>query len=148
MRKPSISQSAVVVLALVTLALGVAPASAALPAPTPCPDCWLPKLHSRWQYQLQAIKGHPATGGINTTVKGRRKRGGPKVSPKVWDIDLFVDQTVSGNNTTLNTGAVDAIHALGGHVICYVDAGTWENWRADANQFPASVLGRQQRLAG
>ena len=68
--------------------------------------------------------------------------------PKVWDIDLFVDQLVSGNNTTLNTGAVDAIHARGGHVICYVDAGTWENWRADAGEFPESVLGKHNGWPG
>ena len=107
MRKPSISQSAVGVLALVTLALGVAPASAALP-----------------------------------------QGGGAAVSPQVWDIDLYVDQAVSGNNRTLNTAAVNAIHARGGHVICYVDAGTWENWRVDAGQFPASVLGSKNGWPG
>ena len=119
-----------------------------LPAPVHCPDCWHPKLHSRWQYQLQAVRGHASTGGINVTLSGPRKRGGADVSPKVWDIDLFVDHVVSGNDTTLNTGAVDAIHARGGHVICYVDAGTWENWRADAGRFPASVLGRHNGWPG
>jgi hypothetical protein len=27
-------------------------------------------------------------------------------------------------------------------VICYIDAGTWEDWRPDASQFPASVKGK------
>jgi hypothetical protein len=148
MRKPSIVQSVVVVLALVILALGVTPASAALPAPTPCAGCWQPALQSRWQYQLQGVVAYASTGGINTTISAPPKGGGAAVSPQVWDIDLYVDQAVSGNNTTLNTAAVNAIHARGGHVICYVDAGTWENWRVDAGQFPASVLGSKNGWPG
>jgi hypothetical protein len=26
--------------------------------------------------------------------------------------------------------------------VCYVDVGTWENWRPDAHEFPKGVLGR------
>ena len=33
------------------------------------------------------------------------------------------------------------LHALARHVICYVDAGTYEPWRPDARRFPATVLG-------
>ena len=123
-------------------------AAAALPAPTSCTGCWQPPLVSRWQYQLQGVAGYPSTGGINTTISAPPQGGGAAVHPQVWDIDLYVDQAVSGNNTTLNTGAVNAIHTLGGHVICYVDAGTWENWRVDANQFPASVLGNKNGWPG
>jgi hypothetical protein len=148
MRKPSVSQGAVVVLALITFALGVTPASASLPGPTPCSGCWQPALQSRWQYQLQGVSAYAATGGINTTISAPPQGGGAAVSPQVWDIDLYVDQAVSGNNTTINTAAVNAIHARGGHVICYVDAGTWENWRADAGQFPASVLGSKNGWPG
>jgi hypothetical protein len=28
-------------------------------------------------------------------------------------------------------------------VVCYIDAGTWENWRPDAREFPRSLLGRK-----
>lgn len=123
-------------------------AAAALPAPTSCTGCWQPPLVSRWQYQLQGVAAYASTGGINTTISAPPQGGGAAVSPQVWDIDLYVDQAVSGNNTTLNTAAVNAIHARGGHVICYVDAGTWENWRVDANQFPASVLGNKNGWPG
>lgn len=41
---------------------------------------------------------------------------------------------------------VDAIHAKPANAICYVDAGSWENWRPDAKKFPKRVLGRP--LAG
>ena len=33
-------------------------------------------------------------------------------------------------------------HKLNRVVICYMSAGTWENWRPDASAFPKSVLGK------
>ena len=36
---------------------------------------------------------------------------------------------------------VAALHAMGKHVICYVDVGTWEPGRPDQNSFPAGLLG-------
>ena len=54
-------------------------------------------------------------------------RHGPCVRPDVYDIDLY-----NNDGTALNTAAVYAIHAVGVHAVCYVDAGTWENWRPDA----------------
>jgi hypothetical protein len=32
-------------------------------------------------------------------------------------------------------------HQLGQHMICYIDVGTWENWRSEASAFSAAVLG-------
>lgn len=121
---------------------------AALPAPAACTGCWYPSVQSRWQYQLQGVAAFAATGGINTTISAPPQGGGAAVSPQVWDFDLYVDQAVSGNNTTLNTAGVNAVHALGGHAICYISAGTWENWRVDAGQFPASVLGSRNGWPG
>lgn len=37
---------------------------------------------------------------------------------------------------------VAKVHDLDKHAVCYVDVGTWENWRPDAKRFPRSVLGR------
>lgn len=37
---------------------------------------------------------------------------------------------------------VSAMHAKGVKVACYLSAGTWENWRPDADQFPPKLLGR------
>ena len=139
-----------VVAALLTIP---GPAGAAtVPAPVACDTrqgaCWHPALNARWQYQLQGVAQYASTGGINVGISGVPFTGGAAVHPTVFDIDLYVDQAVSGNNTTLNTAAVNAIHARGGHVICYVDAGTWENWRVDAGQFPASVLGSKNGWPG
>jgi hypothetical protein len=128
------------------------PAGAAAPAPVACNTsagaCWRPALNARWQYQLQAVAGYNSTGGINTTIGAVPFTGGAAVSPSVFDIDLFTDSSISGNNTTLNTAAVNAIHARGAKAICYVSAGTWENWRADAGQFPASVQGSKNGWPG
>jgi hypothetical protein len=37
---------------------------------------------------------------------------------------------------------VAAIHRLGKRAVCYVDVGTWEDWRPDAKSFPRAVLGK------
>lgn len=31
---------------------------------------------------------------------------------------------------------VDRIHANGGKAICYINVGSWENWRPDKGRFP------------
>lgn len=50
----------------------------------------------------------------------------------VWDFDLF-DAPVS---------TIEAFHAKGHKVICYFSAGSWENWRPDASDFPKDALGK------
>ena len=35
-----------------------------------------------------------------------------------------------------------ALHRRGAYVICYLSAGSFEDWRSDAGRYPASVLGR------
>jgi hypothetical protein len=132
-----------VVAAGVLAPVGIAHA-APPPAPAPCTgsSCWHPALNSRWQYQLQGVAAYASTGGINVNISAVPFTGGAAVSPSVFDIDLFVDAAVSGNNTTLNTAAVNAIHAKGGRAICYVSAGTFEPWRADASSYPDSIKGR------
>jgi hypothetical protein len=139
-------------LVLTGVGLMPTPSAVATPAAVPCDTtrgaCWRPAVNARWQYQLQGVAAYASTGGINVGISAAPYTGGPAVSPSVFDIDLYVDQTISGNNTTLNTAAVSAIHAAGKKAICYVSAGSWENWRADANQFPASVLGNKNGWAG
>ena len=137
----------VVVVALTAFAGG---AHAATPSPAACAgaSCWYPNLISRWQYQLQPGKGFAATGGIDVAISTTPFTGGAAAHPDVFDIDLYVDSSVAGNVTTPNTAAVNAIHAIGARAICYLDAGTWENWRTDAGQFPASLLGMNNGWPG
>jgi hypothetical protein len=74
---------------------------------------WLPAASSSWQWQL--------TGTIDQTV-----------AAQMFDVDLF--------DTPATT--VASLHALGHKVVCYVSAGSYEDWRPDAAQFPAAAKGR------
>ena len=74
---------------------------------------WLPAASSSWQWQL--------TGTIDQTV-----------AAQMFDVDLF--------DTPATT--VASLHALGHKVVCYVSAGSYEDWRPDAAQFPAAVKGK------
>ncbi len=47
-----------------------------------------------------------------------------------------------------SSSQVAALQARGVHVICYIDAGTAENFRPDYDKFPASVLGRSNGWPG
>jgi hypothetical protein len=73
---------------------------------------WQPAPLTLWQWQL--------TGTIDTSV-----------DVAMYDVDLFdTSQTVI--NTLKGDGRV---------VICYFSAGSWEDWRPDAGDFPESVKG-------
>ena len=55
----------------------------------------------------------------------------------MYDVDMF------------DTPAplVRAMHGRGIKAVCYISAGSWEDWRPDADEFPESVLGNL-RMAG
>ena len=96
---------------------------------------WVPGPGLVWQIQLQ---GKVKTGLCVTPVAG-----GACVTPQVYDIDLY-----AADGVTPDAAAVAAIHAAGAHAVCYVDAGTWEDWRPDAGAYPASVLGNTNGWPG
>lgn len=88
--------------------------TAYLPVVTSSPSIiWRPPLDTTWQWQLTGLP-------IVTTIEAQ-----------MYDIDLFDN----------DARVVAELHALGRHVVCYVNAGAWENWRPDAGQFPPEVLG-------
>jgi hypothetical protein len=79
---------------------------------------WKLPQHLTWYWQLQ---------------------GAPKLKPvAATDIDGFEN----------GAAEVSKLHAAGQHVICYVDVGTWENWRPDAAKFPKAVLGKSNGWPG
>jgi hypothetical protein len=47
-----------------------------------------------------------------------------------------------------DSNVVSALHAAGRKAICYIDFGTWENWRPDASSFPDSVKGKSNGWPG
>ncbi len=73
---------------------------------------WRPGVVTSWQLQL--------TTPVDQTVDAA-----------LYDIDLFDN----------DASVVAALHARGRRVVCYLSAGTWENWRPDASAFPAAVKG-------
>jgi hypothetical protein len=80
---------------------------------------WIPRQHTTWQWQL--------TTPVDLSVPAQ-----------MFDIDLF-DNSAS---------VVAALHAHGRKVICYLDAGTFENFRPDRGSFPRSLLGRPNGWPG
>ncbi len=111
------------------LALAAAPAGAAEPE-------WVPKQSDRWQYQLEGGKRPlAASGGIDVDICRVPFTGGACVRPDVFDIDLYEDSLVAGEEGVLNSRAVAAIHARGAHAVCYVSAGTAEKFRPDYRRY-------------
>jgi hypothetical protein len=60
------------------------------------------------------------------------------VPVQMFELDLF----------DTSPRLVGRLHRRGEHVVCYVDAGTWERWRPDAGRFRRSVLGRPNGWPG
>ncbi len=101
-------------LAIGSFALSPAVAHAALPKPTECEGCWHPALETSWQWQL--------SGKVDTSV-----------DVAMYDIDGFDS----------SRKLVRRLHRDGRAVVCYLSAGSWEEWRSDASDFPDSVIGRK-----
>jgi hypothetical protein len=88
------------------------PTASSTPAATPG-AIWRPAPGTTWQWQLTGL---PIDQSFDVAM---------------YDIDLFDN----------DASVVAALHAKGRKVICYISAGTWEDWRPDAAQFPAAVKG-------
>jgi hypothetical protein len=80
---------------------------------------WVPRPHTTWQWQL-------------TTPVDR------SVPARMFDIDLFEN----------SAAVVKALHRDGRKVVCYVDVGTYENFRPDRDSFPRSLLGKPNGWPG
>jgi hypothetical protein len=78
------------------------------------PSYWVPTLSDTFQWDLE----QPVQTDVNATV---------------YDIDMF------DNHPSL----VAKLHAMGRHVICYIDVGSWESYRPDAKEYPKSILGKR-----
>jgi hypothetical protein len=80
---------------------------------------WQPTPGTSWQWQLQ--------GEVSTP----------------YDVDAYdIDGFDNG------AAKVGGIHARGSKAICYISAGSWENWRPDASDFPDYVKGRNNGWPG
>ncbi|MGZ4772641.1 MAG: endo alpha-1,4 polygalactosaminidase [Ilumatobacteraceae bacterium] len=110
-------------MAMAALAAGFA-TTAATRTPVHAAARWQPGNHEPWQWMIS---------GTFDPNNSSQLRGGAADQPTVYDIDGF-----------LNTAAtVQTLHASGYHVICYIEAGSWTDYRPDAGQFPSSIIGKQ-----
>lgn len=75
-------------------------------------DAWSPTPGTSWQWQL--------SGTIDTTL-----------DVSMYDVDLF----------DAPDAKLQALQADGRTVICYFSAGSWEDWRDDAGEFPSQAIG-------
>ena len=90
-----------------------APPSSA-PSVDPSADWWRPALDKTWQWHLTEL---PVDQSFDVDM---------------YDIELFDN----------DASVVDALHAQGRIVICYISVGSWEDWRPDKDQFPPEVIGK------
>ncbi len=74
---------------------------------------WQPADRLTWQMQF--------SGEIDISIRAN-----------VYDIDMFES----------SAGLVQRLHQRGRKVVCYINAGAWEDWRPDASRYPRSVKGR------
>jgi hypothetical protein len=80
---------------------------------------WRPEPGVTWQWQL--------TGDIDTSVDA-----------EVFNIDLF----------EAPASVVATLHDEGSRVICYMSAGSYEDFRPDSGEFPSEVLGKSNGWPG
>jgi hypothetical protein len=80
--------------------------------PAPGDDVWHPAPGTSWQWQL--------SGTLDTTL-----------DVAMYDVDLF----------DAPDAAISALNGRGVIVICYFSAGSHEDWRSDAGDFPTAALG-------
>ena len=83
-----------------------------VPSPTSAAR-WTPAADTTWQIQF--------SGRIDLSV-----------AADAFDLDMV--------ETTKKQ--VNKLHANGRHVVCYINAGAWENWRPDAGAYPSAVKGK------
>jgi len=78
-----------------------------------------PPAHATWQWQLD--------GRLDLAVRAR-----------VYDVDGF----------DTSRATVRRLHRAGRYAVCYLDVGTWEDWRPDRARFPRRVLGASNGWPG
>jgi hypothetical protein len=78
----------------------------------------------------QSEQSEPMSPGISAQVQLEGKVD-TSFAVGAYDIDGFDN----------GAAVVDQVHARGAKAICYISAGSWENWRPDASDFPDSVKG-------
>lgn len=75
---------------------------------------WQPRPGTTWQWQLSGDE-------VDTSF-----------AVDVYDLDAF----------DTSAEVIASLHREGRRAVCYISAGSWEDWRPDAAEFPAEILGK------
>jgi hypothetical protein len=98
-------------------------------------------------YKPAAGPSPSACKSVDTTKDGRWQPR-PTTSPWQWQLQGKIDTSVPAcvydvDDFETSAATVAQLHSEGAKVICYVDVGSWEEYRPDAGQFPQSSLGKR-----
>lgn len=92
----------------------------ARPDPVACEGCWQPPLKTSWNWVISKVPTAPYR------------------HVDMYDVDGFETSRAD----------VAAMHAAGLKVVCYLSAGTYENFRPDRRKFPARLIGARNGWPG
>ena len=81
--------------------------------PEPIAEIWTPIPNSSYQIQF--------TGELDLSVEA-----------DVFELDAF----------DTDSSVIEELHEAGKYVICYINAGAFEDWRPDADQYPDEIIGK------
>ena len=76
-------------------------------------SAWRPEAGQSWQYDFSS--------SVDITLDA-----------EVFILDLF----------ETSPDLIEQAHAAGKRVVCYISAGSWEDWRPDKDRFPGAVIGK------
>jgi hypothetical protein len=87
-------------------------------------------------------------GSSKAAAAGGRWHPVPTTAPWQWQLQGKIDTSVPADPYEVDGFFVSArtvrrLHAEGRKAICYLDVGSWENYRPDKDAFPQSVIGRR-----
>lgn len=90
----------------------------------------------------------PAAGAIGGVPGTRHWQPPPRTAAWQWQLQGKIDPTVQAwaydvDGFEASKGDVRALHRHRRRAICYLDVGSWENFRPDKDRFPASVIGKR-----
>jgi hypothetical protein len=93
-----------------------------------------------------SARAAPAACKSVDATHGGRWAPGPTTAAWQWQLQGKVDPSVSAcvdevDGFETSKATVAALHRNGVKVICYLDVGSWEEYRPDQGEFPKSVLG-------
>ncbi len=113
------------------------PTTPTTPVTTPT-SVWQPAEDTDWQWEIGTPLVTSNTSLMGTGVTAFNGDTAPGDNPKIYDIDAIQNPA----------STVAALHAMGDHVICYIEVGTAGNYYSAADEGIATTYYQQLQNAG